>query len=56
MKTGRVRRVIIAVILIAVAAVVTVSIFGKGRNREELVFNYYQVKTDVMEEKIPELY
>ncbi len=52
MKTGRVRRVIIAVILIAVAAVVTVSVFGKGRNREELVFNYYQVKTDVMEEKI----
>ncbi len=52
MKTGRVRRIIIAVILIAVAAVVTVSLLGKSGNGEALVFDYYRVKTDVMEEKI----
>ncbi len=52
MKAGRVRRVIIAIILIAVAAVVTVSFLGKKGKESELVFDYYLVKTDAMEERI----
>lgn len=52
MKTGRVRRIIIAVVLIGVAAVVTVSFLGKSNAGETMVIDYYRVKTGVMEEKI----
>ena len=52
MKAGRVRRIIIAVILIGAAAVVTVSFLGKSGKSEGMVFDYYRVKTGVMEEKI----
>jgi multidrug resistance efflux pump len=52
MKLAMARRLIIGTILIAIVAVVAVTLLKRGSGADQLVLDYYRVKTDVMEERI----
>ncbi len=52
MKSGTIRRIIIAFILTSIGAAVAVSLIKKSGSEEQLVLDYYRVRIDAMEEKI----